>query len=83
MRRMKEQQAVGGGNPMFGMMPEMYQLVVNANHELVGELVELKDEDKKKDLTKQLVDLALLGHGLLKGADLTNFIKRSVSLISK
>lgn len=83
MRRMKEQQAVGGGNPMFGMMPEMYQLVVNANHELVGELVELSDEDKKKDLTKQLVDLALLGHGLLKGADLTNFIKRSVSLISK
>jgi molecular chaperone HtpG len=83
MRRMKEQQAVGGGNAMFGMMPEMYMLAVNANHELVGELAELSDEAKKQDLTKQLVDLALLGHGLLKGADLTNFIKRSVSLISK
>jgi molecular chaperone HtpG len=83
MRRMKEQQAVGGGNPMFGMMPEMYQLVVNANHTLVTELVDMKEEVEKKELSKQMVDLAMLGHGLLKGADLTNFIKRSVSLISK
>lgn len=83
MRRMKEQQAVGGGNPMFGMMPEMYQLVVNANHALIGELADEKKEEEQQKLSKQLVDLALLGHGLLKGADLTNFIKRSVSLITK
>lgn len=82
MRRMKEQQAVGGGNAMFGMMPEMYNMVVNANHELVGELANLTDDTKKETLSKQLVDLALLGQGMLKGADLTNFIKRSVSLIN-
>lgn len=81
MRRMKEQQAVGG-NAMFGMMPEMYNLVVNANHDLISEIVHAKNKKQKEELSKQLVDLALLGQGLLKGSALTNFIKRSVSLIN-
>ncbi len=80
MRRMKEQQATGGGN-MFGAMPEMYNLVVNSNHELIGEIAKEKDEGKKKDLIAQAVDLAMLSQNMLKGEAMSKFIKRSVSLI--
>ncbi len=80
MRRMKEQQATGGGN-MFGTMPEMYNLVVNSNHALIGEIMTEKDEDRKKNLVSQVVDLAMLSQNMLKGKDLSAFIKRSVDLI--
>ncbi len=81
MRRMKDMQAIGGGNDYFGSMPETYNLVVNANHPLIGKLLEEKDEEKQSKLTKQLTDLALLSQSLLKGEELTKFIKRSVDLI--
>ena len=81
MRRMKDMQAIGGGNHYFGSMPETYNLVVNANHPLIGKLLEEKDEEKQSKLTKQLTDLALLSQSLLKGEELTKFIKRSVDLI--
>jgi len=81
MRRMKEQQAVGGGGMnMMGTMPEMYNMVVNSNHPLVSKLVESKGK-KQKQLAKQAVDLALLSHGMLKGKDLTEFVERSFELI--
>ncbi|MCA1762432.1 MAG: molecular chaperone HtpG, partial [Flavobacteriales bacterium] len=80
MRRMKEQQMTGGGN-MFGAMPEMYNLVVNSNHEIIGEIANEKDEAKKKDLIAQVVDLAMLSQNMLKGEAMSKFIKRSVSLI--
>jgi molecular chaperone HtpG len=41
----------------------------------------LTDFGKKNKLAKQLVDLALLANGMLKGADLDKFVKRSVELI--
>ncbi len=78
MRRMKEMQQTGGGG-MFGMgnMPEMYNLVVNANHPLASDILALdKDEDKQSKI-KQALDLARLAQGLLKGEDLTNFVNRS------
>ncbi len=82
MRRMKEMSAIGGG--MFGAsMPEMYNLVVNANHPLVSKIATESNADVKKSITKQATDLALLSQGLLKGEELTNFIKRSVDLIAK
>lgn len=81
MRRMKEQQMTGGGNMMFGQMPEMYNLVVNTNHPLITAILETKTEKKKERLTKQAIDLAMLGQGMLKGEELTAFIKRSVELI--
>jgi molecular chaperone HtpG len=82
MRRMKEmQQTGGGGMNMFGGMPEMYNLVVNTNHELVGEILNTKTAKKKERLIKQSLDLARLSQGLLKGAELTNFIKRSYDMI--
>ena len=81
MRRMKEMQQTGGG--MFGMgnMPEMYNLVVNTNHELVGEILNTKTRKKQERLINQSLDLARLSQGLLKGEELTNFIKRSYDMI--
>ena len=81
MRRMKEQQAVGGGGMhMMGAMPEMYNLVINTNHELTTKIISAKGKKQEK-LAKQAVDLALLSHGLLKGEDLTDFVERSFELI--
>jgi molecular chaperone HtpG len=81
MRRMKDMSAMGGGMNFYGSMPEMYNLVVNSNHPLISRLLNEKDAEKKKTLAKQASDLALLSQGLLKGEQLTNFIKRSVDLI--
>lgn len=82
MRRMKEMQQTGGGG-MFGMgnMPEMYNLIVNTNHELVGEILSTKTAKKKERLINQSLDLARLSKGLLKGAELTEFIKRSYEMV--
>ena len=83
MRRMKEQQSMGGGGMMgMGSMPDMYNLVINSNHPLISKILTEKDESKQKNMTKQATDLALLSQNLLKGEDLTNFIKRSTELIS-
>ena len=82
MRRMKEMQQTGGGG-MFGMgnMPEMYNLIVNTNHELVGEILNTKTAKKRERLINQSLDLARLSKGLLKGEELTNFIARSYEMI--
>ena len=77
MRRMKEMSQSGGGG-MFGMsnMPEMYNLVVNANSELATSILQANEENQK-ELVKNALDLAKLSQGLLKGEDLTAFVKRS------
>ena len=82
MRRMKEMQQTGGGG-MFGMgnMPEMYNLIVNTNHELVNEILNTKTAKKRERLINQSLDLARLSKGLLKGEELTNFISRSYEMI--
>ncbi|WP_417800817.1 molecular chaperone HtpG [Tenacibaculum sp.] len=81
MRRMKEMNATGGGGMMgMGNLPEMYNLVVNTNHELVSEILSA-DQDKQKQLVTQAFDLAKLSQNLLHGEELTNFIKRSYELI--
>ncbi|QWX84454.1 molecular chaperone HtpG [Cellulophaga sp. HaHaR_3_176] len=83
MRRMKEMQQTGGGGGMFGMgnMPEMYNLIVNTNSELVSEILSTKTAKKKERLINQSLDLARLSKGLLKGEELTNFIKRSYEMV--
>ena len=82
MRRMKEQQAMGGGGmQMMGAFPEMYNLVVNSNHPLTSKILAEKNKGKKEKLAKQAVDLALLSNGMLKGKDLAEFISRSVDMI--
>jgi len=83
MRRMKEQQQLSGsgGMQMFGSMPENYNLDINANHELISNLLVEKSKKKRNNLISQLLDLALLSQGMLKGEELTSFISRSVSMI--
>ena len=79
MRRMKEMQQTGGG--MMGSFPEMYTLLVNTNHELVGQILQTKTAKKRERLIKQGLDLARLSQNLLKGEELTAFIQRSLDLI--
>ena len=80
MRRMKDMQATGGGG-MFGNMPEIYNLVVNTNSDLITNILNTKTKNKRERLINQSLDLAKLSQNLLKGQDLTNFIKRSFDLI--
>ncbi len=77
MRRMKEMSASGGG--MFGMgnLPEMYNLVVNTNHELASKILNNSDKAAQNSNIKQAMDLAKLAQGLLKGEELTAFVKRN------
>ena len=81
MRRMKEMNATGGG--MFGMgnMPEIHNVIVNTNHELVNRILNTKTRPKQERLVKQSLDLARLSQGLLKGQELTTFVKRSFDMI--
>jgi len=82
MRRMKEMSQSGGGG-MFGMgnMPEMYNLVVNTNSELASNILNSSDSANQENLVKQALDLAKLSQNLLKGEELTAFVKRSFELI--
>lgn len=82
MRRMKEMSQSGGGG-MFGIgnMPEMYNLVVNTNSELATNILNTADKTHQEHLVKQALDLAKLSQNLLKGEDLTAFVKRSFELI--
>tara|TARA_B100001142_G_scaffold307181_1_gene337561 strand:- start:3516 stop:5402 length:1887 start_codon:yes stop_codon:yes gene_type:complete len=82
MRRMKEMQQTGGGG-MFGAgnMPEMFNLVINTNSDLISEIVKTKTKKKQERIINQSLDLAKLSHGLLSGEDLTKFIKRSFEII--
>ena len=80
MRRMKEMQQTGGGG-MMGNMPDMFNLVVNTNHELVGQILTTKTAKKRERLVLQALDLAKLSQNQLKGEALTHFIKRSVEMI--
>lgn len=78
MRRMKEMSQSGGGG-MFGMgnFPEMYNLVVNTNSPLASNIIGNTDEATRSESIKQAMDLAKLSQGLLKGEELTAFVKRN------
>ena len=79
IRRMMEQQR-SGGNSFYGAFPEMYNVVINANHPKILQLLE-RDEEVSTQQAKYLTDLALLSNGLLKGQALNEFIERSVEQI--
>lgn len=83
MRRMQEMARMGGGGmTMFGSMPDMFTLTVNANHALAARLLATPEGDTRTQLARQAVDLALLQQNMLKGARLTAFVRRSVELLS-
>jgi molecular chaperone HtpG len=83
MRRMKEMSASGGGG-MFGMgnFPEMYNLVVNTNSELASNILNIEDSEIRSSKIKNALDLAKLSQNLLKGQELTQFIKRGFESLS-
>jgi molecular chaperone HtpG len=77
MRRMKEQQAVGGGGfQMFGEMPEKYDVTINSNHPLATKLLKEKDETVRSETVRDAADLARLSQGILEGEELAAFIER-------
>ena len=84
MRRMKDMAGMGGGMTAFyAQMPDEVQLTINGNHPVYQTLLKENDLEKQQKQARNLADLALLSQGLLKGAELTNFINRTVELTSK
>ena len=83
MRRMKDMARMGGGGGMnfYGSLPDTYKVAVNGNHKLVQRILQ-SDDTHKVQLARQAFDLALLSQGMLKGADLTAFVERSVQVAS-
>ncbi|WDF53428.1 molecular chaperone HtpG [Mucilaginibacter sp. KACC 22063] len=81
MRRMKDMAAMGGGMSFYGQMPDNYKVIVNGNHKLITRILNEENTDTQAQLAKQAFDLALLSQGLLTGAELTEFVNRSVNLI--
>lgn len=82
MRRMKDMAKLGGGGYAFmGSMPDQYAVAINGNHAIVQKILKAESDEQKATLAKQAFDLGLLSQNMLTGADLTNFIKRSISLV--
>ncbi len=81
MRRMKDMAALGGGSPFGNNFPDSYNLVINANNDKMLTILNDADEARQNELVTQFFDLARLSQNLLKGEELTGFIKRSIALI--
>ena len=77
MRRMKDMSRLQPGMAFYGEMPTMLNLVLNTDHPLIKANI----KDAKSEVVSQLIDLALLQNGLLRGEALNNFVKRSIELI--
>lgn len=79
MRRMKDMSALSGEQSFYGNFPMTHNVVVNANHPLIAKILAESDADAQKALVKQAYDLALLSQNMLTGAELTAFVKRTVT----
>jgi molecular chaperone HtpG len=77
MRRMKDMSRLQPGMAFYGDMPTMLNLVLNTDHPLIKQNI----KDANTDVVSQLIDLALLQNGLLRGEALNKFVKRSIELI--
>jgi len=83
MRRMKDMAAMQGGmGAFYASMPDEVTLTVNGNHPVYKNILAEPLKEKQEKIVHNLADLALLSQGLLKGNTLTNFINRSVELMS-
>jgi molecular chaperone HtpG len=79
MRRMKEMAEMQGGMNFYGDMPASYNMTVNLDAPVVTKVI--ADKENSQDTISQMIDLSLLSNGLLKGAALSKFIKRSLDMI--
>lgn len=89
-RRMKEMAAMQQQMAFYGEMPDTCQVLLNVQHPYIKELIAASEGMDKEELIaqvssgnklKQMVDLALLANGMLKGEALSNFVKRSFEMI--
>ena len=69
MRRWREMSALGGGMNFYGSMPEAYDVKVNMENPVIARI--WADREGTKDLLRQVIDLALLSKGMLKGKALS------------
>jgi molecular chaperone HtpG len=67
----------------MGAMPDQFSVSVNSNHAMAHKIISATEEARQLELAKQAYDLALLSQGMLTGADLTQFIRRSVELAAQ
>jgi len=81
MRRYRDMAALNGGMNFYGSLPESYNVIVNYSNPIVKKIISDTDENSKINLIKQVTDLALLSNGMLKGEELSKFVKRSLSLL--
>lgn len=79
MRRMQEMAAMNPGLNFYGEMPTNYQVIVNVSNPKIKSLMD--DTEGKESMSKQLIDLALLSGGLLKGEALNQFVKRTLEML--
>jgi molecular chaperone HtpG len=79
-RRMKDMAATSGMTQMQNM-PDQFNVVVNTNHSLITNALLESDSDKQRKKLQQAYDLARLSQNMLKGEELSKFMKRSVDLI--
>jgi molecular chaperone HtpG len=80
MRRMQEMQSLQGNKDGFG---DFFNVVINTNHPLVADkLVRMKSAEKKDRFAQYLYDLARLNQNMLKGEELSQFIKSSLDFVN-
>jgi molecular chaperone HtpG len=77
---MKDMSKVSGGLNFYGSVPDTYKVSINANHKLIAKILQA-EESQQTQMARQAFDLALLAQDMLKGADLTAFVQRSVEII--
>ena len=84
MRRYREMSALGGGMNFYGELPASYNVKVNMENPLVASIWESREKiEDRQELLHQVVDLALLAGGMLKGKALADFISRSEALLKQ
>ena len=84
LRRYREMSSLGGGMNFYGSIPRSYNVIVNMQNPVVAKIWEARSaENKEEDLLHQVVDLALLSNGMLKGKALADFVERSARLLGR
>ena len=84
LRRYREMSSLGGGMNFYGSIPQSYNVIVNMQNPVVAKIWEARGaENKEEDLLHQVVDLALLSNGMLKGKALADFVGRSAKLLGR
>jgi molecular chaperone HtpG len=78
IRRMNDMAATSGQKSMFGDMPQMLNVAINANHPVTQKILKA-DEDEQKQLIRYAYNLALLAQGMLSGSELTAFVQQAAA----